>query len=243
MHATLNHVVKHSILYGYLLSQPFATYVDAYPTLQNKILQEAEQIEYNHHGEVVRVLQKKLKILSYYDDEVDGDYGILTEQAIKKFQADHHITISGQTDKETIIALIEVEKDLHLKRLKRLSPSIYPGMVGEDVEVVQEALKYFGYYEGKVDGIYGPLTEKGLEIAEEEQELDLISEETNISHKSPHNPLEQDEETEEENVSEQEEIEPNNEQDQDEDEQEQNKQEQVNELKKVETIQTNHQEV
>lgn len=181
MNGTVDHVIKRSVLYSYLLSQPFAFYVDAYPVLQNKVLKEAGELGYGNHGEVVRVLQKKLSVLSYYDDEVDGNYDVLTEYAIKKFQADHHIETSGQTDKETIMALIEVEKELHLKRLKKLSTAVYPGMHGEDVEIVQEALKYFGYYEGNIDGIYGPLTEKALEIAEEEHDIDLTTEVTQES--------------------------------------------------------------
>src|SRR5690625_4804491 len=105
MNGTVDHVIKRTFLYSYLLSQPFAYYVDAYPVLQNKLLQEAEQLEYGHHGEAVSVLQHKMKTLSYYNDEIDGEYDVLTEYAIKKFQADHNIVITGQTDKETIVAL------------------------------------------------------------------------------------------------------------------------------------------
>src|SRR5699024_9426223 len=54
------------------------------------------------------------------------------------------------------------------------SESIYPGLQSDDVTIVQQALHYFGYYEGEIDGIYGPLTKKALEIVEEEHDLDLI---------------------------------------------------------------------
>src|SRR5690625_4637423 len=119
MNGTVEHVVKHSFLYSYLLSQPFATYVDAYPMFQNDILleAEAEQLEYGKHNEIVRFLQHKLNKLSYYDDTMDGHYGILTEHALKKFQSDHEIEITGQTDKETLETIIEEEKQEQLKKL------------------------------------------------------------------------------------------------------------------------------
>src|SRR5690625_4222316 len=181
MNGTVGHVVKQSVLYSYMLSQPFAVFVDAYPAFQNNILQEAEQLEYGEHGEMVRLLQSKLASISYYDEDLDGEYGMLTEYALKNFQADHHIQITGQTDKETIHALIEVEKQNYMKRLSHLSESVYPGMYGDNVKIVQESLAYFGHYEGEIDGIYGPLTEIALEMAEDEHGIELIDEVTQES--------------------------------------------------------------
>ncbi|WP_099158309.1 NlpC/P60 family protein [Virgibacillus ndiopensis] len=173
LNSTVEHVLKQSVVYSYMLSQPLAVYVDAYPVLQNKQLLEAEQLEYGEHGESVRVLQSKLNKLSYYDDEIDGDYGILTEHALKKFQAKYHLRMSGQADEETIDKLIEVEMKMYLDQIEELSDSIYPGLHNNDVKIVQKALSYFGYYTGEIDGIYGPLTKKALEIAEEEHDIEL----------------------------------------------------------------------
>src|SRR5699024_10865260 len=72
--------------------------------------------------------------------------------------------------------IIKMEKEKYLSQVERLSESIYPGMHGEDVKIVQEALQYFGYYEGELDGIYGPLTKKALEIAEEAHGIELSEE-------------------------------------------------------------------
>lgn len=178
MNSTVDLVIRQSFLYSYVLSQPLATYVDAYPVLQNKLLIEAEQQAYGEHGQTVRILQKKLNTLAYYDDEIDGDFGVLTEYALKKFQQDHNITITGQTDEPTVIALIKAEKERHLIQLKELSTSVYPGMHNDDVKIVQEALAYFGYYEGEIDGIYGPLTNKGLQTAEMKHGIELTNEVT-----------------------------------------------------------------
>lgn len=181
INVTLEHVVKNSILYSYVVAQPFGVYVDAYPVLQNKLLLESDQLHYDKHGESVRLLQHKLHKLAYFDDEVDGDFGILTEHALKEFQTNHQIPINGRADKTTLYAIFKVEKENYMKRIEDLSESIYPGMHSEDVKIVQEALNYFGYYEGEIDGIYGPLTDKALQIAEEKHGIELTREITRES--------------------------------------------------------------
>src|SRR5690625_7540326 len=54
-------------------------------------------------------------------------------------------------------------------------------MYGDNVKIVQECLGYFGHYEGEIDGIYGPLTERALEMAEDEHGIELIDEVTQES--------------------------------------------------------------
>ncbi|MEN1969404.1 NlpC/P60 family protein [Lentibacillus sp. N15] len=174
-------VIKQSVLYGFVLSQPLAVYVDAYPVLQNKLLIEAGSVQYGEHGETVRVVQQKLNLLAYYDDRLDGDYGILTEHAIKMFQHDNHVPVTGQTDIQTIHTLIEAEKAMYMKEIKQLSGAIYPGQHNDDVKIVQHALHYFGYYEGELDGIYGPLTKRALETAEQELGIELTNKVTKHS--------------------------------------------------------------
>ncbi|SFA74632.1 Cell wall-associated hydrolase, NlpC family [Lentibacillus halodurans] len=175
LNGTIEHVVKQSVLYSYVLSQPFAVYVDAYPVLQNEQLLEAEQqLQYGQHGETVRILQQKLNKLSYFDDKIDGDYGVLTEHALKKFQANHELKITGQVNMKTLNTVIDEEKRQYKEQLEDLSGSIHPGMESSDVKIVQRALEYFGYYKGEIDGIYGPLTQQALEAAEEEHDTELI---------------------------------------------------------------------
>ncbi|WP_047980082.1 C40 family peptidase [Ornithinibacillus contaminans] len=176
LNGTVENIAKNTLLYSFVLSQPFALYTGAYPIFENKTLLDAEELEYGDHGEAVRILQYKLNEMSYYDDKVDGELGVLTEHAIKKFQRDHNITMTGLADKETIYALIEVEIETHIKRLESLSGSVYPGLQSEDVRIVQESLQYFGYYEGEIDGMYGPLTKKAVEIAEEKHDIDFLDE-------------------------------------------------------------------
>ncbi|RYG73569.1 cell wall lytic activity [Lentibacillus lipolyticus] len=174
LNGSIQHVVKQSILYSYVLSQPFAVYVDAYPALQNEQLLEAEQLQYGQHGEAVRILQHKLNKLSYLDDEVDGEYNVLTEHALKKFQKDHQITISGKANLTTLHTIVDEEKKQYKEQLNEMSDSIHPEMNPADVKIVQRALEYFGYYEGEIDSIYGPLTQRALEKAEDKLGMELV---------------------------------------------------------------------
>lgn len=178
MNGTIEQVVKQSVIYGYMLSQPFSAYIDVNSVKDNQTLLEAENFKYGTHGKTVHVLQKKLTSLSYYKDNVDGAYGIHTELAIKKLQKIHDLNVTGQIDAPTIKHMIDEEYALHLEQLENLSESIKPNQHGEDVKVVQQALQYLGYYEGEIDGIYGPLTKKALQVAEDQHGIQLSEEVT-----------------------------------------------------------------
>ncbi|TQS74369.1 cell wall lytic activity [Ornithinibacillus gellani] len=172
--ATLEKVVKHSMVYSLIASQPFAIYVDANPNA-TRSLQQSEGLSFGAHGKTVRQLQYKLYQSSFYPDDVDGDFGVLTEHALKKLQQQYQLKTTGQMDAETIFILEKLENKRLLKKLKGLSTAIYPGMHADDVAVVQEALQHFGYYEGEIDGMYGPLTAKALKIAEEAHGIPLTN--------------------------------------------------------------------
>ncbi|SDJ68395.1 NlpC/P60 family protein [Sediminibacillus albus] len=160
--ATVQHVVKHSLSYGFVLSQPFAFYVDAYPSIQNNIIKESDVLYYGQHNESVKVLQHKLKTLSYFDHPIDGDFGVLTEYALKKFQKEKDLSITGMADRRTVNKLIIEEREKNLAPLRELSSPLRPGDTGKEIETIQTALYYFGYYKAEIDGIFGPLTAQAL---------------------------------------------------------------------------------
>src|SRR5690625_1103327 len=155
-------VVKNSIIYGYAFSQPFAAYMDMFPMVQNQLLMEAEILQFGETGELVQHLQHTLNNLGYYDDEIDGVFGLLTEHALKKFQSSKQITVSGQTDEATMKELIKDEKSEMIKSIEHLIQSVSFGEQSDNVKKVQEVLHYFGYYKGEIDGIYGSLTEDAI---------------------------------------------------------------------------------
>lgn len=198
MNGSAEQILKHTLLYSFVVSQPFAVYVDAYPALQNKWLQkENSELQYGKHSDAVRLLQHKLNQLSYYPDPIDGDFDIITEHALKKFQKDFDIDVTGQADPNTVHVIIQAEKKKMLAKIEELTESINIHQHDENIKTVQEMLNYFGYYEGEVDGIYGPLTEKALEVAEEEHDIELTD---NITREAMVELYEAEEETENEDV-------------------------------------------
>src|SRR5699024_1596945 len=176
LNTTVDRMVKKSVLYSVALSQPFAIYADAHPELQNKLLLQQETLQYGEHGELVRFLQQKLSKIAYYEDHIDGEYGVFTEYALKKFQKDYDITITGEADPQTVYALVQAEKEKIMEKIKNLSGTISIDMKSDDVQIIQESLQYLGYYQGEVDGIFGPLTEQAVRTVEERHNIDLIDE-------------------------------------------------------------------
>lgn len=161
-------IVKQSVAYSYILSQPFATYIDAYPMLQSQWLaeQDIQHIAYGDHSQVIRVIQHKLNNLKYYDEAIDGEYGLFTEYALKKFQADHKIIPDGSINQKTIDVIIEAEQSYYLDKLTSIDEPIYYGTNNADIEALQRALYYLGFYDDKFDGIFGPITETALLTAQ-----------------------------------------------------------------------------
>ncbi|PYZ95199.1 peptidoglycan-binding protein [Salipaludibacillus keqinensis] len=63
------------------------------------ILQDGDQ------GSVVEALQEDLNKLGYYQGQIDGKFGPITNKAVKDFQASHNITVDGLAGPETYGAI------------------------------------------------------------------------------------------------------------------------------------------
>ncbi|WP_112181123.1 NlpC/P60 family protein [Paraliobacillus zengyii] len=175
--SNIQQVAKHSMAYGYMISQPFAFYVDAYPMIQNEIFQNEDvAVEFGEHNQAVRVLQKKLNYLSYYNKEIDGEFGIFTEYALKKLQIEHDLSITGKTDQQTINIILSREREKYLAPLKDIDQTYYLGETGEAIKSIQQALYYFGYYKDSLDGIFGPKTNQALMYFQEDNGLEVRQE-------------------------------------------------------------------
>src|SRR5699024_4524949 len=107
---------------------------------------EQKEIEFGDHGELVRHVQLKLKKLDYYNDEIDGVYGLYTEQAVRSFQSSETITIDGIIDEETFTSLLNSEKKAAFEQIRNEIIDISYGDSNETVTKVQEVLYFYGYY-------------------------------------------------------------------------------------------------
>lgn len=179
---TMEKVMKHSLVYGLAITQPFTLFVDAEPVMQHTILKELTNIKYGSTNPSIEHLQYKLTKIGYYEDRIDGSYGLLTEHAVKRLQSTNHLPITGKVNSKTVEAISWEEKAADIKAIEPLIDSITYGDDNADVKVVQEVLLYYGYYKGSVDSIYGPLTEQA--IKDVHQDIDIND--TEIKQKSIH---------------------------------------------------------
>jgi N-acetylmuramoyl-L-alanine amidase len=111
-------------------------------------------------GSKVVDVQRRLKLLGYDlgKSEIDGILGPQTKEAIKKFQQDRGLVVTGIVDEETWQELVGAgykigDRLLYLK---------YPPFRGDDVKILQLWLKTLGFYTNDENGIFCEKTQKAL---------------------------------------------------------------------------------
>jgi peptidoglycan hydrolase-like protein with peptidoglycan-binding domain len=112
---------------------------------------------YSPHGSAqVRALQLRLARAGDWPGPIDGRYGPLTEQAVRRFQAAHGLLTDGIAGPTTMAALISP------------TPVLYPGagfgQAGGSpyVKSLQRRLRRLGFAPGPVDGLFGRLTTRAV---------------------------------------------------------------------------------
>ena len=111
-------------------------------------------------GANVTDLQRRLKLLDYDlgVTSIDGMFGEKTRDAVKKFQQDRGLLVSGIVDQETWQELVDTrysigERLLYLKN---------PPFRGDDVKTLQLWLKTLGFYSYNENGIFCERTHRAL---------------------------------------------------------------------------------
>ncbi|MFL5830032.1 MAG: peptidoglycan-binding protein [Solirubrobacteraceae bacterium] len=104
---------------------------------------------------LVRALQRRLIATGTHPGPVDGRYGPQTERAVQRFQAEHGLLIDGIAGHQTIAALTQ--------RIAPVKPGAGYKVGGSHaVRGLQRDLRRAGSSPGRVDGVYGPLTERAV---------------------------------------------------------------------------------
>lgn len=129
-----------------------------------------EIMKKNSMGPKVTDLQQRLKLLDYGlgADDIDGIYGSYTEDAVKKFQQDRGLLVSGVVDQETWQELVDAgynigDRFLYLKN---------PPFRGDDVKTLQLWLKTLGFYPFNENGIFCGKTRKALVEFQDNMNID-----------------------------------------------------------------------
>lgn len=111
-------------------------------------------------GKEVRRLQSALFMLGYFSDEVTGNYGSVTEEAVCMFQLVNRLPVTGIADSATITLLISYDAIAANAYENRLT--IQFGDVSSDVKQLQESLRQLGYFTGDCTGKFGKNTQEAV---------------------------------------------------------------------------------
>lgn len=111
-------------------------------------------------GKQVKTIQSLLKKYHYYIGKITGEFDQDTLKAVKEFQTYNHLNIDGKVGEKTMY---------YLNNSSLVVNAPIKDKTGDKTEVkhIQERLQYYGYYNGKIDGIYGSGTLAGVRAFQE----------------------------------------------------------------------------
>lgn len=116
-------------------------------------------------GSAVESIQRKLKRLDYLDGVADGIYGGQTAMAVRAFQRDEGLKVTGEVDHKTLVALNAAYEE----RTGEFTLSV--GDSGNKVIRLQNKLLLHGYNPGVADGVYGEGTAEAVRRLQAEENL------------------------------------------------------------------------
>jgi len=102
---------------------------------------------------------RRLKDRGYYSGPVDGAMGPKTAAALRAYQRDHGLSVTGRLDSQTASTLVN----------ETSTAAVRPAQV--DIRTAQRQLKKHEYYSGPVDGVLGPATENALRAYQRDRGL------------------------------------------------------------------------
>lgn len=102
----------------------------------------------------VRILQSKLKELGYFTEAPTGQFGPVTQNALRTFQSDYGILGDGSSVTLETAATLSAVSSIKENNLPTLSIGLEKGATGSDVRQAQKLLRYIGYYTGRTDGVF-----------------------------------------------------------------------------------------
>ncbi len=108
-------------------------------------------------------VQSSLKNLNYYDGDIDGNFGSLSVSAVKAFQKNNGLKVTGSLTPETVVKLFSSDAKPKDDNAPIVGGTLATGSYGDAVELLQEDLRATYFYDGKVDGIFGAELRKAVE--------------------------------------------------------------------------------
>ena len=135
-------------------------------------------------SEAVRTMQQRLIKLGYLSGYADGKFGDSTEDAVKLFQRIHGLTVDGVAGASTLEKIYSSSAKYYTASGSSSGNStntsditstgyitLREGDKSDAVEKLQRKLKNLGYYDGYVDGTYGPGTTAAVKAYQQDHNL------------------------------------------------------------------------
>lgn len=131
-------------------------------------------LEQGDWGEAVKDVQTYLRQQGFYTGQIDGLYGPNTVSAVRNFQQSRNLIADGMVGPRTWAALVGMASvttppptiSPTVGDLSNYSPTNAPmltiGTQGDAVRDVQGFLRRRGFYNGLINGFYGPQTTQAV---------------------------------------------------------------------------------
>lgn len=118
------------------------------------------EIKKGDKGQDVVDIQRRLAYLGYNLGltHIDGFFALRTEAAVRRFQRDKNLPVTGIVDEKTWQSLVESTYRLGSRVLYLRSPFFR----GDDVKQLQTWLNTLGFRTEPIDGVFGPSTEQAV---------------------------------------------------------------------------------
>lgn len=98
-------------------------------------------IQTGDRGQVVRVIQKKLKAQNNYTYRIDGKFGPRTKKAVKAFQSDHELQVDGIVGPQTRAALYGGEQTTANAKLSAKTSNVHTSANNAELITVAKNLQ------------------------------------------------------------------------------------------------------
>lgn len=112
-------------------------------------------------GSDVSSIQQMLSQLGYYSGPVDGDYGAVTMDAVRRFQAENGLYVDGDAGSYTVAALRQRTGGAQAPAASTPAATTAAN-TDTSVSGIQQMLAKLGYYHGAIDGDYGSYTQAAV---------------------------------------------------------------------------------
>lgn len=136
----------------------------------------AGRLQRGASGPEVSDLQQLLKSAGLYSANVDGQFGPVTDAAVRAFQRKYGLTVDGWAGPQTMAKLRAVVRAASTPAPAPAPSSTTGGRLvlgsrGDAVKELQQRLQALGLYQGNIGGNFGPGTEAAVKAFQQQKGL------------------------------------------------------------------------